>query len=450
MKAPTPPIDAARNAASGARAFLICHMPVATAATPKKNVASNKVCIAIPHSNQEGRRMSDAPAISDAPPKKRLAIFLDGTWNAVGDNTNVWRLKSLCAKRSTDRSAQVSYYGVGVNGFKGGGFGKGVSENIADAYEWLIDEYNPGDEIFIFGFSRGAYTARSLAGFIAKCGLLKPGAPLGVNQLYERYRRADDRTIWTIFDRLADGTLNATLEERWMMKYAQCVPIKFIGVWDTVGALGVPVLSIPGVSRSTLGFLHTGLRRPIEHGFHALAIDEHRYAFSPTLWTIRKPKDQAVKVAPPRPLTSVEQRWFAGAHANVGGGCHSDLLAQVPLRWIMSKASLHGLAFRNDVEIDGDVLAAPISDSYSEFMYGAYSKFTRRQHRPIGEPSPEEPEFTNPTVNETIDSSVFSRWRSRKDYRPPNLVNWAERHKVDIGQLDKSVSAEAPQIQVPD
>jgi uncharacterized protein (DUF2235 family) len=382
--------------------------------------------------------MSNTPAISEAPPRKRLAIFLDGTWNSVGDNTNVWRLKSLCASRGADDAAQLCYYDVGVNGFIGGAWGKGVSENIADAYKWLIDEYNPGDDIFIFGFSRGAYTARSLAGFIAKCGLLKPGAPLGVNQLYERYRRADDRTLWTIFDRLADGTLQATLEEQWMIKYSQRVPIKFIGVWDTVGVLGVPVLSIPGISRSTLGFLHTGLRIPIQHGFHALAVDEHRYAFSPS-----------VRIAPPRDLTSVEQRWFVGAHANVGGGCQSDLLAQIPLRWIMGKASLHGLTFRNDVEIDGDALAAPISDSYSEFMHGAYCKVTRRHHRPIGVPSPEEPEFTNPTVNETIDSSVFSRWRLHQEYRPPNLASWAQRHKVDISTLRNSVRADAPQVTVP-
>ncbi len=82
--------------------------------------------------------------------KRRLALFLDGTWNAVGDNTNVWRLKSLCAPFSKDGAEQVTYYDVGVNGFFGGMVGKGLSENVADAYKWLIDEYTPGDEIFVF------------------------------------------------------------------------------------------------------------------------------------------------------------------------------------------------------------------------------------------------------------------------------------------------------------
>jgi uncharacterized protein (DUF2235 family) len=175
--------------------------------------------------------VSEAPAISK-PTQKRLAVFLDGTWNAVGDNTNVWRLKSLCAPSSTDGMPQLAYYEIGVNGFLGGMFGKGLDKNITDAYEWLIDNYDPGDEIFIFGFSRGAYTARSRAGFVAKCGLLRAaGALLGVKQLYNRHRRPDDRTVWTLLDARDSGTLqDATLEEQWMMKFSMAVHIKMVGV----------------------------------------------------------------------------------------------------------------------------------------------------------------------------------------------------------------------------
>src|SRR5437868_13561936 len=105
--------------------------------------------------------MPDAAIAAKDTPQKRLAVFLDGTWNAVDDNTNVWRLKSLCASKSADGAAQLVYYDIGVNGFWGGTFGKGLSANVTEAYEWLIDHYDPGDEIHIFGFSRGAYTARS-------------------------------------------------------------------------------------------------------------------------------------------------------------------------------------------------------------------------------------------------------------------------------------------------
>ncbi|WEX12307.1 DUF2235 domain-containing protein [Chelativorans sp. AA-79] len=114
-------------------------------------------------------------------PRKRIAIFLDGTWNNTKSNTNVWRLAALCAAHGRDGVPQVTHYNIGVNGLWGGIFGKGVAANVIDAYEWLVGQYNPEDEIFIFGFSRGAFTARSLAGFIAKYGLVKPGAPLGAS-----------------------------------------------------------------------------------------------------------------------------------------------------------------------------------------------------------------------------------------------------------------------------
>ena len=129
-----------------------------------------------------------------------IGCFLDGTFNAVDDNTNVWRLKSLCAK-DKDGADQLVYYAKGVNGFWGGVFGKGLDDVIRGAYEWLIDQYADGDEVFIFGFSRGAYAARSLAGLITKCGLLTSGGAMGVEQIYTRYQNADADTIWELWDR---------------------------------------------------------------------------------------------------------------------------------------------------------------------------------------------------------------------------------------------------------
>jgi hypothetical protein len=227
-----------------------------------------------------------------------------------------------------------------------------------------------------------------------------------------------------------------------MLKYSMRVPIKFVGVLDTVGALGVPAFHIPGLSRSTFGFLHTGLRLSVEHGFHALAIDEHREAFAPTLWTKRE-----TATAPDRPLTSVEQRWFVGAHANVGGGCQSDLLAQVPLRWMMTKASALGLGFRGDVALDGDAAEAPIADSFGEFMYGLYRlvKLGKPYYRPLGHSASGEH-----NVNETIDASVFERWRRVPAYRSKNLSDWSDRHGVDVSSLTRSVLANDPKTAVAD
>jgi uncharacterized protein (DUF2235 family) len=396
--------------------------------------------------------MADAlplvPARVKAPPTKRIGIFLDGTWNTVDDNTNVWRLKSLTAPLANGLP-QVTYYDIGVNGAVGGGVGKGLGENVLEAYKWLIDNYEEEDEIFIFGFSRGAYTARSLAGFIAMYGILKPGAPLSVKQLYARYQRDQDRTIWKLCELRDTGQLGVcSLEEQWMLKYSVRADIKMVGVWDTVGAIGIPVGRWKGVSRSTLNWLHTGLRKPIQHGFHALAIDDHRKSFAPTLWTIKKYKD------PQRPtrcrdIASVEQRWFVGAHGNVGGGCESDLLAQFPLRWMMRKAAGLGFGFRNDIDIDGDVLKAPVSDSYDEFLWGLYSRVSQRHQRPIGAPPRENADGWDLTTNETIDASVFERWRLDPHYRPAGIASWAKARGVDPAQITQSVRADAPDQSVP-
>lgn len=192
------------------------------------------------------------------------------------------------------------------------------------------------------------------------------------------------------------------------------------------------------------------MRIQIEHGYHALAIDEHRKAFAPTLWDVRTPKDPNEARAAPRSISIVEQRWFVGAHANVGGGYESDLLAQAPLRWIMKKASLNGLTFRNDVDIDGDMLTAPINDSYKEFMDGAYSKASRPFFRAIGQEPDVRDDGTHTNVNETIDRSVFDRWRTAPTYRPSNLTEWANRKKVDPAQLNTSVRSDNPTIVAPD
>jgi uncharacterized protein (DUF2235 family) len=317
--------------------------------------------------------------------QKRLAVFLDGTWNSVNSNTNVWRMRALCAAKGKDNKPQLVYYEVGVNGFLGGVFGQGLDENIRLAYEWLIENYNDGDEIFIFGFSRGAFTARSLAGLVAIDGILRAGSPIGVTELFERYRKGDEESIWTLKEKEAAGdTSKLTEQERWLLKYSQPAKVKVVGVWDTVGSVGLAAGNIPGVSRPTFDYLQTGLRIHILNGYHALAIDEHRNDFAPTIWDVRRPKDQNAIIAQPRLLSSVEQRWFVGAHANVGGGYETDLLAQSPLRWMMKKAESQGLSFRSEVELDGDAVTAPITDSCKSFGSGFYAMVFPPLYRTIG------------------------------------------------------------------
>jgi hypothetical protein len=235
-----------------------------------------------------------------------------------------------------------------------------------------------------------------------------------------------------------------------LLKYSQRADVKMVDVWDTVGSLGLKAFSIEGISRSTFDFLETGLRIHILSGYHALAIDEHRGDFAPTLWSVRHPKDPKAVIAAPRDISNVEQRWFVGAHANVGGGYATDLLPQAPLQWIMKKAQSQGLAFRNEVDLDGDALSAPLADSYKEFAYGLYSKVTWPLYRTIGQEPDVQDNGTHVNVNESIDKSVFDRWRADPSYRPRNLVEWVDRKHVDPAQITGSVRGDDPKVAAPD
>ena len=371
---------------------------------------------------------------------KRIALFLDGTWNNADANTNVWRLKSLCG----ETPEQLVYYSAGVGTqsgeqLTGGMFGIGINKEVTDAYEWLIENYVPGAQLFVFGFSRGAFTARSLAGFISKCGLLRCGSPVSIKQMFARYTKGTATSILQL-QHLDESKLSD--EDKLIKSYSQSIPIWFQGVWDTVGELGVPLPFAPHVSKADFKFLETDLHINDTHAFHALAIDEHREAFAPTLWVKSTPKQGECPA--PRDLTHVEQRWFVGAHANVGGGYVDDLLAEVPLLWIMSKASDHGLEFKTDVKVDGNINACAIHDSFAEMAHGIYKLLHagKPYFRLIGADPLDTGDAIRTTINETIDATVFDRWRTDTDYRPRNLGEWAKRKNLDPAAITSTVHAD--------
>jgi uncharacterized protein (DUF2235 family) len=165
--------------------------------------------------------------------------------------------------------------------------GIGIDKEVTDAYEWLIEHYEMGARLFIFGFSRGAFTARSLAGFISKCGLLQAGSPVSIKQMFERYRKGTAISILKLAKALES---DLSQEDKLIKVYSQSIPIWFQGVWDTVGSLGVPLPFIPKVSHEDFAFLETDLRISDTYAYHALAIDKHREAFAPTLWVKNTPK----------------------------------------------------------------------------------------------------------------------------------------------------------------
>jgi uncharacterized protein (DUF2235 family) len=342
---------------------------------------------------------------------RKLAVLFDGTWNTTKDRTNVIRLSELIAATGSDGGEQLPpYYDKGVgthvlDRLSGGVFGYGLSENIRDGYRWLAEHFRPGDELFLFGFSRGAYTARSLAGLIRKCGILRPPAMAEVRETQEQFSRrsADKSLIQQAYDLYRDKDIHPDNPKATAFRasFAQETRIRFIGVWDTVGSLGIPVTGVP-FSRDFYQWHDTELSKIVDYAYHALALDEHRKDFAPAVWTLRKPQN-----------IDVEQRWFIGAHSNVGGGYPHDPLPDLALAWLQQKARAAGLGFTADVAVADQAALANIHDSYSEFMFGLYKLFKgdKRYYRAFGR-----------GVNETVDESVWKRWETLPDDRPPTVA----------------------------
>jgi len=321
---------------------------------------------------------------------KRIAFCADGTWDSSSNRTNVYKLfKSLSVTAD-----QIPLYedGVGVDGnpilkFIGGAFGTGLWKKIKEGYTKIAHVYEPGDSLFLFGFSRGAYTARSLAGMISVCGLPSKNVTDDmVNTAFEAYREKEERQA--LLAKLKDCDMRD-------------VNITLVGVWDTVGSLGIPSL-VGGVDPIVYGFLDTSLSPKVLNAYHALAIDEKRSEFPATLWTSQPAAGQ-----------TVEQVWFCGVHSDVGGGepagaPGSTALSDITLGWMMSKAAAHGLA------IEPAILAQytiPLDPKYSldelhtswEIFWG----FPRRRS------------IDN---NAVLANSVLIRCQHDEAYRPQNLT----------------------------
>ena len=262
---------------------------------------------------------------------KRIIFCADGTWDTPQNQTNVYKL----FKALPITASQMAFYddGVGSDGcpvekLLGGAFGDGLFQKIKDGYTKISHVYEQGDDIFIFGFSRGAFTARSLAGMIAVCGL--PTANFDNNLTDAAFQAYRSRSATQRAAQLA--AVNG--------KYAMFnAPIKMIGVWDTVGSLGIPAL-IGQVDPLIYGFLDTSLHPGVKNACQALAIDERRAEFPPTLWT------------PPAPPVSgqvLEQVWFSGVHCDIGGGYPETGLSDISLSWMLGKAKNLGLDIADSV-----------------------------------------------------------------------------------------------------
>lgn len=278
-----------------------------------------------------------------------IVVCCDGTWNTPTDMdnglpapTNVFKIYSALAPTDAEGVAIKRYYhpGVGTDGgwwdrVAGGGMGVGLAKNVHSAYSWLAGNYRPNDRIWLYGFSRGAFTVRSLSGMISRCGLLdvsgmrEDAAWKAVEDVFAAYRaKSNDvkATTKLTFHNAANGAATKGT-----------TPIHFIGVWDTVGAMGIPddmaLLNLVDEPKR-YEFHDTDLSAVVKHARHAIAIDERRQSFTPTLWTDTPPKQNLV------------QKWFPGVHSDVGGGYGRCGLSDGALKWMMEQAQGQGLAFR--------------------------------------------------------------------------------------------------------
>ena len=339
---------------------------------------------------------------------KRIVVCCDGTWNTAGQEsngrprpTNVVRLRDAIAPRGAAGTEQRVYYREGVGTkfgemLRGGAFGLGLSQNVVDAYEFLVRTYDPGDEIYLFGFSRGAFTARSLGGLVRKSGILR------------REHAGRVLEAWTLY---RDASVQATDRKAadFRARFSAAPRIRFIGVWDTVGALGIPVLG-PAWARpmwrrinKRWSFHDTKLSTEVDGAFQALAIDEQRSVFEPALW----------HADPNARGQELEQVWFAGHHCGVGGGLTDSRLPDVALLWMADRAGKYGLEFRPGAfDRCRPDPAAPFGSSRT----GVY-RLTVPLHRPIAQAR------TNGRLDgeESVADTAVERRRRLTGYRPKEL-----------------------------
>ncbi len=303
---------------------------------------------------------------------RRLVVCCDGTWQS-SDSRHVSNIAKIAWSVETRRLGadvdQVVHYVGGVGArysadrWLGGAVGLGLLANLSDAYQFLALNYEPGDEVYVFGFSRGAYTARSLVGMIARVGLLRADQLDHLREAMHRYRNRAASADAVAAGDLADFRRNRCHPD---------VPIQFLGVFDTVGALGVP-----GPFKRRHQFHDIRLSRSVRSARQALAIDDRRMAFEPCLWELQEGTAEG----------QVEQVWFEGVHSDVGGGYAETALSDTALLWMVQEASAQGLVL-NAARLAGhlDGRAAPRRHDSMKLIYRVSNGVRRLRQLVAGTP----------------------------------------------------------------
>ena len=331
-----------------------------------------------------------------------IVVCADGTWNRPEEDlekdhpTNVLKLARAVRPAQGDLKQQVFYdWGLGSyhSNLTAGATGRGIHKNILDGYRYIVQNYAPNDQLYLFGFSRGAYTVRAICGLINNCGILKRAEARLISRAWEIYKHPGAQYH-------PDG---ATARE-FRAQYSHASrKVQFVGVWDTVGALGVP-FSLMGMFQAHDEFYDTKMGANVQFARHALAIDERREDFEPTLWT-------------PRQSVDLKQVWFAGVHSDVGGSYAPDkqtgaLAADAPLAWMLDEARSAGLVTESHIRAAlTDGTAAPLHNSRTHVY-----RFKKPLYRPLLVAD-------KPTL---LHASVKARYLADKSYRPPQLRDLVE------------------------
>jgi uncharacterized protein (DUF2235 family) len=382
---------------------------------------------------------------------KNIVILSDGTGNSAAKpfKTNVWRLyQALDIAEPDDEklNQQIVYYdgGVGTENFKplaalGGALGLGVWANVKDLYTYVCRNYDVGDDIYGFGFSRGAFTVRLLMGLIGRCGIVKarPDSEAAlldaVQMAYEAYRRdfliraSRERMMiyhWflnpPLYDEIEGGKKGKTINLRDFdgspVASQAYPPIRLVGVWDTVDAYGMPVDELKNaIDRWVwpMSFADRNLSDSVSHARHALSLDDERPTFRPVLW------NEVPSGRMPLGADRIQQVWFAGVHANVGGGYADDGLAYVALDWMMSEAATAGLRYWQDAHQEVYERANPHGEQYdSRSGIAAYYRYGPRQVQQLCN----DPEHGVNVPAVRVHDSVFDRIAAHQvKYAPVSL-----------------------------
>ena len=351
---------------------------------------------------------------------KNIVVLSDGTGQegGKGHDTNVYKLMRMLEDR-TERQMVFYDQGIGTDSHTvtGSVAGAGFSENVLQCYKFIYDNYNAGDKIFLFGFSRGAATVRSLASFIHFFGLLPKSRPELIEQAYAIYK------IGRITE---DGSSGSDMDAKSLNQQAidfvhahpnQWAPIEFLGVWDTVPALGLPAAVINKLVNHVPGWKHRfhdfALHPSVRHAYHALSIDDDRQWFLPTIWDSYNDEYQ-----------KVEQVWFSGSHTDVGGGFDEAGLSDITLEWMVQKAVAHGVKlYMRSIKYWNFCIAPDATDEFHPPRAGAGKVYP---HAERIWPESAQKTFGTPTIHQ----SVLDRAEQVESYSPWILKQFPE-HKVE-------------------